>query len=131
MKEKMRKFMLGRYGFDELSKVCLGTTVVLMVCSMFLGNRLLYLMAIGLLICCYYRAFSRNIEKRRAEGQKYRNFRYQNTVRWNAFKKRQEQKKLYCFYKCPQCRQKVRVPKGRGRICITCPKCSREFIKKS
>ena len=94
MKEKMRKFMLGRYGFDELSKVCLGTTVVLMVCSMFLGNRLLYLMAIGLLICCYYRAFSRNIEKRRAEGQKYRNFRYQNTVRWNAFKKRQEQKKL-------------------------------------
>jgi len=131
MKEKMRKFMLGRYGFDELSKVCLGTTVVLMVCSMFLDNRLLYLMAIGLLICCYYRAFSRNIEKRRAEGQKYRNFRYQNTVKWNAFKKRQEQKKLYCFYKCPQCRQKVRVPKGRGRICITCPKCSREFIKKS
>lgn len=131
MKEKMRKFMLGRYGFDELSKVCLGTTVVLMVCSMFLDNRLLYLMAIALLIFCYYRAFSRNIEKRRAEGQKYRNFRYQNTVKWNAFKKRQEQKKLYCFYKCPQCRQKVRVPKGRGRICITCPKCSREFIKKS
>ena len=131
MKEKMRKFMLGRYGFDELSKVCLGTTVVLMVCSMFLDNRLLYLMAIALLIFCYYRAFSRNIEKRRAEGQKYRNFRYQNTVKWNAFKKRQEQKKQYCFYKCPQCRQKVGVPKGRGRICITCPKCSREFIKKS
>ncbi len=131
MREKVQKFMTGRYGFDELSKAYLGAAIALMVVSLFFRNRIFYLTAIVLLIYCYYRAFSRNIAKRQAEEQKYRNFRYRRAVKWNALKKRQEQKKIYRFYKCPQCRQKVRVPKGRGKICITCPKCQTEFIKKS
>ncbi len=131
MREKVQQFMRGRYGFDELSRVYLIATVVLMILSMFVKNRLLYLLGLVLLVYCYYRAFSRNLDKRRQENQKFCSIRYRSAVKWNTFKQHRQQKKIYRFYKCPQCRQKVRVPKGKGRICITCPKCRTEFIKKS
>lgn len=131
MKEKVQRFMMGRYGFDELSKVYLGATIVLMILSMFVKSSLLYVLALLLLVYSYYRAFSKNIAKRQTENQKFLNSRYQGAVKWNKFKNRQAQKKIYRFYKCPQCKQTVRVPKGKGKICITCPKCQTEFIKKS
>ena len=56
---------------------------------------------------------------------------YRAVVKKNNMKKRWAQRSTYRFYKCPQCKQTVRVPKGRGKICITCPKCKTEFIKKS
>lgn len=127
----MQRFMAGRYGFDDLSKAYLVMTIALMVLSLFARNRVLYLAAILLLAYCYVRAFSKNIAKRQSENQKFCNFRYQRVVKWNKFRERQAQKKIFRFYRCPQCRQTVRVPKGRGRICITCPKCRAEFIKKS
>ena len=131
MKEKVQRFMIGRYGFDELSKIFLGLTIALMVASMFTRNRVIYLISLVLLVYSYWRAFSRNIAKRQQENQRFLNLRYQSAVNWSKFKSRREQKKIYRFYKCPQCQQMVRVPKGRGRICITCPKCQAEFIRKS
>lgn len=131
MKEKVQRFMMGRYGFDELSKVLMGLTIVLMIVSMFADNSLLYVLSLILLVYSYYRALSKDIAKRQSENQKFCNLRYQSVVEWNKFKNRQAQKKTHRFFNCPQCRQRVRVPKGRGRICITCPKCQKEFIKKS
>lgn len=131
MKGKVQKFMAGRYGFDNLSKACLIATVALMAASLLVKNRALYLVALLLLAYCYFRAFSKNVVKRQRENQLFCNLRYQAVVKWNKFKNRQAQKKIYRFYHCPQCRQAVRVPKGRGKICITCPKCRTEFIKKS
>ena len=131
MKEKIRSFMTGRYGFDELSKCYLTVTIILMVLSLFIRNRILYWAALALLVYSYYRAFSKNLEKRRQENQKYCSLRYRFVVKWDAFLKRQASKRIYRFYRCPKCRQKVRVPKGKGKICITCPKCKEEFIKKS
>ena len=131
MKEKVQRFMIGRYGFDELSKIFLGLTIALMVASMFTRNRVIYLISLVLLVYSYWRAFSRNIAKRQQENQRFLNLRYQSAVKWSKFKSRRGQKKIYRFYKCPQCQQMVRVPKGRGRICITCPKCQAEFIRKS
>ena len=57
--------MTGRYGFDELSKVCLVATITLMAVSMFVRNQIPYLLALLLLVYCYIRAFSRKTEKRR------------------------------------------------------------------
>ena len=131
MKEKVQRFMIGRYGFDELSRVCLGIAIALMVISMFTRKQGIYLISLVFLVYCYYRAFSRNIVKRQQENQKFCNLRYQAAAKWNKWKERQAQKKIYCFYKCPQCKQTVRVPRGKGKICITCPKCRTEFIRKS
>ena len=64
MKEKVQRFMMGRYGFDELSKVYLGVTIVLMILSMFVKSSLLYVLALLLLVYSYYRAFSKNIAGR-------------------------------------------------------------------
>lgn len=133
MKEKFRRFMTGRYGVDQLSRVYLAAALVLMIAASFARGAMpiLDLFALFLLGYTYYRMFSRDISKMYAQNQKYLNFRYKQTVKWNNAKKRFAQRKEYRFFRCPQCRQRVRVPRGRGKICITCPKCKAEFIKRS
>ena len=130
-KEKFMQFMYGRYGIDTLGKWTVGLGLAIMLIAGWTSNSKLSLLSWVLIIYSYYRMFSRNISKRYAENQKYLNYRYQMAVKWNRFKKHLAQRKNYRFYKCPQCKQKVRVPKGRGKICITCPKCRTEFVKKS
>ena len=131
MKQKLQQFMTGRYGVDQLSKIYLGITFVLLILSMFTRVGFFYLFAIVLLIYTYYRMFSRNVSKMYNQNQKFLNFRYRMGVKWNQYKVRRSQRAIYRFYKCPSCKQRVRVPKGKGKICITCPKCRTEFVKKS
>lgn len=131
MREKMQRFMYGRYGFDELSRITLAVSIACMVVSVFVRGPLFYLLGIAAIVYTYYRAFSRDITRRQSENQKFRNMRYQLAIKKSEKVRHQEQKKIYRFYKCPSCKQKVRVPKGRGKICITCPKCKMEFVKKS
>lgn len=131
MREKLRRFMTGRYGVDQLSRLYLVLTLVLLVLSMITKLPIFYGLAIILLIYMYYRMFSKNTTKMYAQNQKYLNMRYQIVVKWNNAQKHFAQRKEYRFYRCPKCHQKVRVPRGKGKICITCPKCRNEFIKKS
>ena len=125
------RFMQGRNGVDDLSKALNVVILVLLILSIFTGWGFLYAIAFLLIIYMYFRVFSKNIPKRYAENQKYRNFRYDMTIKWNNKKKEWAQRKVYRFYRCPICKQKVRVPRGRGKICITCPKCRTEFVKRS
>lgn len=135
MREKMQRFMMGRYGVDELAKALNVTALVCLLISMFSVKiplfHIFYMIGIALMIYNCFRMFSRNVSKRYQENQKFCSIRYRAVVKKDAVKKRLQQRKLYRFYKCPQCSQKVRVPKGRGKICITCPKCKKEFIKRS
>lgn len=135
MREKMQRFMIGRYGADELAKFLNTVVLVCLVISLF-GVKvpilsLFYWFGIVLMIFNCYRMFSKNVSKRYTENQKYLNFRYRAVAKRDSMKKRWEQRDTYRFFKCPDCKQTVRVPKGHGKICITCPKCKREFIKKS
>lgn len=124
-KLKLAQFMQGRRGADELSRMLSIVTVVLLVLSMLIPTGgILYILALALLIYTYFRMFSKNIPKRYEENQKYVNFRYKMVCRWN-------ERKNYRHFKCAQCGQVVRVPRGKGKICITCPKCRNEFIKKT
>ena len=131
LRQKMTRFMYGRYGNDQLSRMLLGLALVCLVLELCIRNPLLYLAGVGLMGYSMYRTLSRNTSKMAAQNQKYLTWRYQQAVKKNNAKKHWAQRKEYRFYKCPRCRQKVRVPRGRGRIAITCPKCTTEFIKKS
>lgn len=131
MREKMARFMAGRYGVDQLNKIYLGITLVLLVLSMITRLSIFYVAGIALLVYTYYRMFSRNVSKMYAQNQRFLNARYRLAVKRSQRKKQWEQRKIYRFYKCPGCRQKVRVPKGKGKIVITCPKCRMEFMRKS
>ena len=131
MSSKMQQFMVGRYGADELSRFVSVMILVCLALSLFTNWGIFYWLGIFLIGYSYFRMFSKNISKRYAENQKFLNLRYKIVAKWNLFKKHSAESKTHRFFKCPQCKQKVRVPKGRGKICITCPKCKTEFVKKS
>lgn len=130
MREKMRRFMWGRYGSDRFNQFLMLFAMVFLFISFF-GGGLFYIWATVLLVYSYYRMFSRNVARRTAENQWY--LKQEGKVRNFFVKKKKEwgQRKVYRIYKCPNCRQKLRVPKGKGRISIRCGKCGDEFIRKS
>lgn len=131
MKEKFYRFMQGRNGVDELARMHSWLVLILLLVGMFTRIGLFSLLALGVLIYMYFRVFSRNTSKRYEENRKYLDFRYNRTVAWNRFKKRFAQRRDYKFFKCPMCRQEVRVPRGHGKIEITCPKCREKFIRRT
>ncbi len=130
-RDRITNWMSGRNGMDDLARFESSFVVVLLVVSLFSRWGFLYVVALAVMIHMYFRMFSKNVSKRYEENQKYLNFRYQTVVWWNKKKKHFAQRKMYRFFRCPNCKQEVRVPKGHGRICITCPKCRTEFIKRT
>ena len=131
MREKFARFMMGRNGVDELARFESIFVWVLLLVSIFSRMWIFDLLAMALIVHMYFRILSRDVSKRYEENQKYVNFRYNAVVKWDKKKKRITQRRNYRFYKCPMCRQEVRVPKGHGKIQITCPKCRETFIKRS
>ena len=130
MRDRFNRFMQGRYGNDRFNRVLMITALVCMVLSMF-GLGIFYVIAIGLLAYAYYRMFSRKIYQRAAENQKFlqKEQKFRNWL--NGQKRNIKQSKTHRIYKCPGCKQKIRVPRGRGKIEIRCQKCGTKFIKKS
>ena len=124
------RFMIGRYGSDGLNRAMSMASLVFLIIGMF-GPRIFYWAAVVLLILSYFRMFSYNREKRYAENLAYYRATQQLRAKINKYKKRFAERKYYHYYRCPRCRQELRVPRGRGKIEITCPKCRAQFIKKS
>ena len=120
---KLQRFMMGRYGTDKLNMVILAAGVVISLVSVFIRNPLIGLIlttaSYGLMIWALYRCFSRNTYKRYQENRKFLQF-------FDRLKDREHR-----YYDCPKCRQVVRVPRGKGKIAITCPKCRERFVKKT
>lgn len=119
----LRRFMEGRYGTDKLNIFLLLSAFVLMLIDLFLPAGLLklilWVLSMGLMVWSIIRSLSRNIYRRYEENRKYLQL-------LDAFKDRQHR-----YFNCPKCRQRVRVPRGKGKISITCPKCREKFIKKT
>ena len=126
--------MSGRYGGDAFSNFLSLAALVVVVFGLFvpgLFGMLLGWLGWAALIYSYYRIFSRNIPKRAAENRWFLAQRYAVQQRFASARTRFAQRKVYRYFRCPRCRQQLRVPRGRGRISITCPKCGTSFIKKS
>ena len=136
MKERLIRFMQGRYGLDRLSQVMMLVGLVIVIIAAFVRrpvivSNLIYLVGIVIVVLGYIRVFSRNYQKRYAENQKFLKLTGGIRRLFGKEKYMMEQRKTYRIFKCPGCRQKIRIPKGKGRIEINCPKCHTKFIKKT
>ena len=123
--------MSGRYGVDDFSKALLYATLALCLVSLFTRNRMLNLLLTAGLVFIYYRMFSKNYSRRYQENLWY--LRQKDKV-MHFFQRQNslaQQRKTHRIYTCPQCRQKIRIPKGHGKVQITCPQCKTAFIKRS
>ena len=136
MKEKFIKFMEGRYGVDGFARFTMGFALVCIVASVFFRNgsttgAILNTVGLAAIIYTYFRMLSRNIQKRYAENQKYLSMTAKIRQWFRKEKNMMEQRKTHHIYTCPSCGQKIRIPRGKGKIEIDCPKCHTKFIKKS
>ena len=137
MRDKFNKFMQGRYGVDELSKFTMGVALALIILTMFVNivNRsvgsVLDFLGIAAIVYAYFRIFSRNIQQRYAENQKFLQMTSKFRFRFNKEKDMMKQRKTHHIYSCPGCGQKIRIPKRKGKIEIECPKCHTKFVKRS
>ena len=131
MRERLERFMEGRYGYDQFSRFLSFVSLALLIISMFVKIPILFYLAVIVIVWTYFRTLSRNVSKRYAENERFLQFFGKITSRLQNRRYYQEQRKIYKYFLCPKCRQKVRVPKGKGKICITCPKCRMEFVRRS
>lgn len=129
MKEKMRQFMAGRYGADQLSRFIMSCGLVTLVLYMITRHPFWSYLTLGLLIWNYARSLSRDYNKRYQENLKFLEVRGRVMERFQKYK--QPKDRAHKIFQCPSCNQKVRVPRGKGKISITCPKCRTEFIKRT
>lgn len=130
MRDWFRRLMMGRYGVDQLTWVLLALSLLLSLCGSIFRSNVLGILCWAVLVVCYLRIFSRNIYARQQENQKLLQFWWKLK---NGRSKRPswEQRKNFRVFSCPTCKQKLRVPRGKGKISISCPKCGRSFIKKT
>lgn len=126
---KMQTWMYGRYGYDELNRFLSIASLVLIVLSLFMP--MLYLFAVAALIWSVFRTYSRNLEKRRYEREKYLRLKTKFVQFFKLRKNMFHDRKTHRYYKCPNCGVYLRVPKGRGEIEISCPKCRGKITKKT
>ena len=119
----IQRFMYGRYGHDKLNRMMLTAGVVMSLMTMLSPvwwlDLVLTIGAYALLVWSLFRCFSRNHYKRYQENRKY-------LLMLDRAKDKQNR-----YFDCPRCHQTVRVPRGKGKIAITCPKCREKFIKKT
>ena len=119
----LRNFMAGRYGTDRLNMVILSVGLVASLLSVMIKfapvNLVLFLLSYGMMFWAIFRCLSRNTYKRYQENRKF----LQLTGRMKDREHR--------YFDCPKCRQMVRVPRGKGKISITCPRCREKFVRKT
>ena len=119
----LRNFMAGRYGMDRLNMVILWAGVISSLLSAIIPvapvNLIFWALSYILMILSIFRMLSRNTYKRYQENRKFLQI-------FDRLKDRQHR-----YFDCPKCRQMVRVPRGKGKIAITCPRCREKFVKKT
>ena len=123
MASALRGFMAGRYGTDRLNMAILCAGLVASILSMMIPvqplNLIFWAMSYVLMILAIWRSLSRNTFKRYQENRKFLQI-------FDRIKDREHR-----YFDCPKCRQMVRVPRGKGKISITCPRCKERFVKKT
>lgn len=129
--QRANDWMRGRYGVDELSNFLTAIAFVLIIINLFVHTAWLSLVGAALLVYALWRVLSTSTENRRNENEvfldhagRFRPWLHNPAA---AFK----EARTYKHAMCPDCGQKVRVPRGKGKLRVTCPKCHKKFEVKS
>lgn len=126
----MMRFMAGRYGGDQLNALLIALYVILYVVFLFTRMLVFEVLALILIIMSLYRSLSRDLDRRRAENTRFLQAVRPVARRWNTFRARTHDKE-HRYFKCPNCGQQMRVPRGKGRITVHCRSCGAVFEEKS
>lgn len=127
----LKKIMIGRYGTDQLSLALLGLGLLLCLVTLPIKSAFIRLIPLIPIVLCYYRVFSKNIYRRQQENFKFIRFYTPILKSFHTFEKRLKDRKTHRYFTCPNCKQTLRVPKGKGNIAITCSKCKTVLHKRS
>ncbi len=123
--------MVGRYGNDELNGFLSFLTLALIIVNLFVRSQIPFMLEILCLILCYLRMLSRNVNARFRENQKFLDIRFRMEELWKRWMKQRKEGRGYKIFKCPGCGQKIRIPRGHGKISIHCRKCGKDFMGRS
>ena len=127
----LRKFMIGRYGPDHLGVALIVVSLIISLLSNIIRSIPIVYLSYLILILAVFRMLSRNIVKRRAENDRFIRYWWPLRTKISRSWANVRHGKTHKFLKCPSCGNTLRVPKGKGRLQITCPKCGERFIKKT
>ena len=130
MKKWLQNWMAGRYGSDELSFTALVLYLGICIISIFTDLEVLQILGLAIILWSFFRILSRNIPARRAENEAYLNLLRSLGAKRQAYQARRRDK-AHRYYRCKQCGAVMRVPRGLGKIEITCPMCGRTVTKKA
>lgn len=128
---KFQRFMQGRYGTDEITYVLLGVSLFLMLISNFDKLWFVYFLSFVPIALSVARSLSKNITARIAERERYLRLTEPIRVFLKLNKNKQRDRKTHKYFKCKNCKATLRVPKGKGKISITCPRCNCKITKKT
>ena len=131
MGNRFQNFMAGRNGADRLGMVQIAASVVLNLLARRPGWEKLSLFSSALLVWALFRILSRNLPARQRENALFVTAIPRLRAGFKAWQERQKHRKEYKFYRCVGCSNWLRVPKGKGRIQITCPRCGHRFSRKT
>ena len=131
LSQRYRQFMIGRYGSDELGLFLVVLSIILsFLARLFFWGFVLSFISWIILLWCISRMYSKNIAKRYEEKEKYLKIK-NNFLAWSRVKKDAwRNRKTHKYFRCKNCRASIRVPRGVGKIRVSCPKCKKEMIKK-
>lgn len=138
MQNAILRFMYGRNGSDQLNTALLilylalwimGNLLVVLTKSSLLASIVNVLMTV-LAVTIFFRMLSKNLVKRRAENQKFLAWWSPMKNRLKGMKQRSADKD-HKYFTCKSCKTICRVPVGKGKIVITCPKCGNKISAKS
>ena len=127
----LRNFMIGRYGPDHLNMAMIVFSLVISLVHVITAFTPLMYVSYAILALAIFRMLSRNIYKRRAENDKFIRYWWPLRTKLHRFVSNLRDRKTFKYFSCPSCNNNLRVPKGKGKIQVTCPKCGERFLKKT
>ena len=127
----VQNWMRGRNGTDQLGIFTLMTGLVLSLIGSFSGGGFVSFLGFVFYVVTIFRMCSRNIEARRKENQKYMELTGNFSLKMHQFIQRTRNRKTYKYFRCPECRQLLRLKRGCGEKMITCAKCGHQFRQKA